>query len=103
VSKRTRRAVRLADVAAVAVACGRYRTRFTYPPENLGTAFVSRDGGGEFWACPHCHALVQGEGAGAATGGPFRPLLLALDLLRGLRDRVEVRLVVRREDSCQGE
>jgi hypothetical protein len=101
-SKRTRRAARLADVAAAAVTCGRCRTRFTFPLPNLATAFLARDGGGECWCCPHCHALVVGEGAGAATRGPFNLLLAALNTLAGLRDKVEVRLVFRRPQGDEG-
>jgi hypothetical protein len=88
-------------VGAVTVACNRCRTEFTYPLPNLATAFLARDGGGEHWACPHCHALVVGESAGAATRGPFNPLLAALNTLKGLEGRIEVRLVVRRPQGVE--
>jgi hypothetical protein len=102
VIRETRRAVPLAAAEAVSVTCARCRTAFTYQLPALAEAFLPRDGGGECWCCPHCHALVQGEGAGAPTGGPFRPLLLALDALRGLQDRVEVALVFRRPQGGEG-
>jgi hypothetical protein len=87
----------LADLGTVRVLCRRCRTEFVYPIANLAEAFRTREGGREFWCCPHCHALVQGE-TGAAPGGPFRPLLQALTALKGLEDRVAVWFVVRKED-----
>jgi hypothetical protein len=94
--------VPLADVDTVAVVCNRCRTEFVYPVGNLAEAFVHRDGDRESWCCPHCRALVQGESAGAATRGPFRPLLESLNTLRDLRDRIEVRLVFRRSQGGEG-
>jgi hypothetical protein len=93
--------VLLTDVDAVSVVCTRCGTEFVYPVDNLGTAFLARDGGGELWACPHCRALVVGDSAGAATRGPFNPLLAALKTLKGLEDRIEVRLVVRRPQGVE--
>jgi hypothetical protein len=97
----THRAVPLDGVEAVAVACSRCAAVFRFPLPDLAEAFAARDGGGEHWACPHCHALVMGESAGSA-GGPFRRLLAALDLLQRLRDRIEVRLIFRRPHGGEG-
>jgi hypothetical protein len=94
--------VLLADAGAVSVACTRCRTEFGYPLQNLAEAFLARDGGKEFWACPHCRALVVGESAGAPTRGLFRPLLESLNTLRDLRDGIEVRLVFRRSQGGEG-
>jgi hypothetical protein len=89
----------LAELETVCVTCNHCKTEFGFPLANLEQAFLTREGGAESWACPHCHAQVQGESSGAATHGPFSPLLRALRTLKDLQGKIRVQFVVRKEDS----
>ena len=86
--------IMLAEIEFIRIVCKRCKTCFEFPLDNLEEAFLTRN---KSWECPHCQNPVMGDSSGAATGGPFRPLLKAMRTLKDAHEKIDVQFVIKDE------